>query len=70
MLLLFGNEIGNRLLDADFQKKSSEEKVLLLEVYSQLSDFIKFAIDPTKKFEEIGKLKQHNLKTMKGKAHG
>jgi hypothetical protein len=61
ILIDVGNELANLALSPEFQRLSANEKMVKLESYSVLSQFIKWAVNPTQQMQGIIDIKQHNL---------
>jgi len=60
ILVELGNYIANAAISKDFQKLDDKAKLIRLEAYSMMSDFIKFAINPVPNIERIAMIKKHN----------
>lgn len=52
--------MGNDLLSKEYTEKSAEDKDLIQRVYFELSDIIKFLLNPLKEVEGQTKIKSHN----------
>ena len=55
-------EIGNEMLSAPFTKKDKEEKDILQRTYYNMSEVIRFLLDPTVEGKKQGALLQHSRK--------
>lgn len=60
MLMGIGNDIANIALSREFQKKTDKEKLIMLEAFSYMSDFIKFTLNPNPQLERILQIQQKN----------
>jgi hypothetical protein len=61
-LIFMLQQIGNEMLSATFTKKDKEEKDILQRTYHNMSEVIRFLLDPTTEGKKQGALLQHNRK--------
>jgi hypothetical protein len=60
ILMEMGNYLANAAISKEFQKLDDKDKLIRLEAYSMMSDFIKFAINPLPNIERIIAIQKHN----------
>ncbi len=62
MLLAIFQGIGNDLLSSEFTKKDASEKDITQRVYYELSEIIKFLLNPQEEAKQAIKITAHNKK--------